>query len=267
MSRFVRLSLLLVACAAPVVARAQQPGTGAPMPLAVDLAKVTVGSEANYVTSLGQWPPMNVRLALVNRTGSAATLEMSAQGGMMSMAGGKVVVDTVFTSEGKAETVIQKLIMQIGANDPMEMPSELSKVSQFKKPDPKTLVGAETVKVKAGSFKAKHYRDKTPAGDRIDYWVSEGAPPLGLVKMQAETKKAAEAQGTPAPGMADSVTMELVGLGKDAKPEITKVPKPFDAGKFRQQMMSGAGGPAPAPPSGPAPATPPAAPADKDKKK
>jgi hypothetical protein len=200
---------------------------------------------------------MTVRLALVSRTDQAATLEMSAQGGMMAMAGGKMIVDTVLASEhGKGEPVVKKLVMQVGSHDPMEMPGELSKVSQFKKPDPKTLVGVETVKVKAGSFKAKHYRDQTPAGDNIDFWVSDGAPPLGLVKMQAETKKAAAAAGAAAAGLADSVTMELVGLSKDAKPAITKAPRPFDAGRFRQEMMSGGG----APPAAPAPAP---APADK----
>ena len=60
----------------------------------------------------------------------------------------------------------------------MEMPSELAQGNQFKRPEAKNLVGEETIKVKAGSFKSKHYREKSPAGDKIDYWVSESAPPI-----------------------------------------------------------------------------------------
>ena len=45
--------------------------------------------------------------------------------------------------------------MQIGSNDPMEVPVQMAGQTQFTKPDPKTLVGSETVKVSAGSFKTK----------------------------------------------------------------------------------------------------------------
>ena len=71
------------------------------------------------------------------------------------------------------------MVMQIGAGDPMEMPVEMTGSKPFTKPNPKTLVGSETIKVAAGSFKTKHYRDKTPQGDKIDFWVSESVPPLG----------------------------------------------------------------------------------------
>ena len=59
---------------------------------------------------------------------------------------------------------VQKLVLQVGANDPMEMPVEGAQAHQFAKPDPKTLVKEETIKVAAGSYKTKHYHDKTPAG-------------------------------------------------------------------------------------------------------
>jgi hypothetical protein len=257
MSRFARGSLVVLACAVVLgsaPARAQQPGTAAPMPLAVDLGKVAVGSQAEYAATMGQFPPMTIHLMLASRAGSEVTLEMSAEGGMMAMAGGKVVVNSIFSNEPKSEPTVKKVVMQVGENDPMEMPSELAHAGQFKKPDPKTLVGPETIKVKAGSFKTKHYREKTPAGDNVDYWVSESVPPIGLVKMRAETKAATAAAGAGGPGGIGPMTMELVAQGKGAKPSITKPAKPFDPNKFRQQVTGGIG----APPPGPAGASPPA---------
>jgi len=257
-SRFARALQALIAAAvglSSALAFAQGPGPGAPMPLAVDLGKVPLGTQAEYATTMGALPPMNMRLALVARTPAGlATLETTAEGGMMAMAGGKVVVDSVLdTDHGKGDPSVKKLIMQIGTNDPMEMPSQVAHGDQFRRPDPKTLVGEETVKVKAGSFKTKHYRDKTPVGDKVDYWVSDAAPPLGLVKMQADTKNAAAAAG-PAAGMVGSVTIELVALGKGAKQVITKPAKPFDEAKFRQQLMSGMGAGSPPPAEAPPPA-------------
>jgi hypothetical protein len=164
-------------------------------------------------------------------------------------------------ANGKGELTVKKVLMQVGSNDPMEMPSELAQGNQFKRPEAKNLVGEETIKVKAGSFKSKHYREKSPAGDKIDYWVSESAPPLGLVKMHADTTNASAAAGAGAPSMGP-VTMELVALTKSAKPLITKAPKPFDPAAFQRQLTGGMG----APPAGPPASAPGSAPSS-DKKK
>ena len=51
----------------PTVAFAQQPGQGPPMPIAVDLAKVPAGSWADYAMTMGQLPPMKMRIALVDQ--------------------------------------------------------------------------------------------------------------------------------------------------------------------------------------------------------
>ena len=61
---------------------------------------------------------------------------------------------------------------------------------------------------------------------------------------------------------------ELTALGKDAKAQITKPPKPFDQAALMKQMMgaSGTGAGTPgggAPPHAPPPAPPPAPPAKK----
>ena len=100
----------------------------------------------------------------------------------------------------------------------------------FTKPNPKTLVGSETIKVAAGSFKTKHYRDKTPQGDKIDYWVSDSVPPIGLVKVELEQKNNPQIKG--------KLTVRADRRrGRTRSRSITKPPKPFDQAALMQQMM------------------------------
>jgi hypothetical protein len=243
---------LAVCLCGPTIAFAQQPGQGPPMPIAVDLAKVPAGSWADYAMTMGQLPSMKMRIALVAKTAAGGnTIETSLEGGMMAAAG-KMVMQIVL-SPGN-DPVAKKTVMQIGASDPMELPVAMAGEKPFTKPNNKGLVGSETVKVSGGSFKAKHYRDKSPQGDKIDYWVSESAPPLGLVKVEVDQKSNPQIKG--------KVALELAATGKDAKPLVTKQPKPFDQAALMQQMMAasaagaGAGAKPTPPPAAPAPAAP-----------
>jgi hypothetical protein len=229
-------ALLGALVAAPAAAWAQM-GQGPPTPLAVDLAKMPIGSWAKYNMTMGQLPPMSMKMALVARAASGNTLEMSMEGGMAAKAG---TVVTQMTLAPGSEGTVQKLILQVGKNDPMEMPVQGAQGKQFSKPDPKNLVKQETVKVAGGSFKTKHYHDKTPQGDTVDYWVSESVAPLGLVKIEMTQKSN--------PMITGPITMELAGTGKDAKSVITKKPKPFDQNELVKQMTGG-GGPPPAAPA------------------
>ncbi len=245
--------LLAASLVIPATALAQAPGPP-PLPMAVDLKKVSVGAWAEYDMTVGQLPPMKSRMALVGKAGDSSTLEMSMQGGMLSMAGGKMIVQTVIDADQGKEKPVKRVIMQIGDNDPMEMPVDNKQQTQFHKPDPKSFVKEESVKVVAGTFKAKHYREKTPSGDPFDFWVSADVPPFGIVKVDAIQKHGAgPAQGP--------VHFELTALGKDAKMMITKPAKPFDQGALVGQLMGGAakgsGGLVPMEaPKGPPPAPP-----------
>jgi hypothetical protein len=253
---------LMLCVGSSTVAFAQSPaGQGPPMPMAMDLAKVPAGSWADYTMTMGTLPPMKMRMALVSKGATANIVETSVEGGMMAAAG-KVVMQMTLAPGNEGTT--KKMVMQIGASDPMEMPSALSDAKAFTKPNPKTLVGSETVKVPAGSFKTKHYRDKTPQGDKLDFWVSDSVPPLGLVKIEVEQKNNPQIKG--------KLLFELTGSGKDAKPLVTKPPKPYDQAVLMQQMMGasaaaggGAGAGAGAKPAAPA-ATPPASPSPPAKK-
>jgi len=229
------LPLLAVFLVIPAAAMAQAPGQPPPLPMAVDIKKVPVGAWAEYEMTVGQLPPMKSRMALVAKGADTNTMEMTMQGGMLSMAGGKMIVQTVVDADQSKEKPVKRVVMQIGDNDPMEMPVDNKQQMQFHKPDPKSFVKEETVKVAAGTFKAKHYREKTPSGDPFDFWVSADVPPFGIVKVEAQQKHAAAPAGGP-------VHFELTALGKDAKMTITKPAKPFDQGQMVGQLMGGGKG-------------------------
>ncbi|HEX3903390.1 MAG TPA: hypothetical protein VH853_11120 [Polyangia bacterium] len=215
--------------AVPAAASAQMT-QGPPTPLATDLAKVSLGSWASYNMTMGTMPQMSMKMALVSRSASSNTLEMSVEGGMAAAAG-KVVSQMTLPngSTGKVE----KTVVQVGTNDPMLMPIS---GTQFAKPDPKNLVKQETLKVAAGSYKTKHYHEKTPGGDTVDYWVLESVAPIGLVKIEMTLKSNPMINGP--------IKMELTAVGKDAKASITKPAKPFDQTALTKEMMGGAGAPA-----------------------
>jgi hypothetical protein len=230
----------LVLAVTPAVARAQGM---APTPLVVDLKKATVGAWSEYSMSAGPRSG-KIRWSLINRDGENHTLEMTMEGGPQ-MGGQKMALQmTLVPNPTAAAKPVKKLVMQMGAMDPMEMPLDMPGMSgqKFEKPDPKKKVGKEQLKVPAGTFSADHYRDTLPQGT-VDTWLSETVVPLGLVKMTLTPK-----DGAP-PG-AGPMQLELTSRGKGAKPAITKEAKPFDPSAFG--MGGGAHG-----------GTPPAAPADK----
>lgn len=234
MIRSLRLFALGLACSLPAAAFAQMGGPSS-TPMALDLKKVPIGSWAEYSMSLGAnagaTMSMKTRWALVARDAGSNTIEMSAEGKPLDRVGGKMTVKTVLVPEPTAsEKPIKQMVMKMGEGDPMEMPLDLPGMppQRFEKPDPKKLVGKETVKTPAGTFKTSHYRDITPAST-VDAWVSDQAPPLGMVKVVTTPKP-----GTAGPGGQPMfpMTMELVAKGKDAKSIITKAPKPFDPSMF-----------------------------------
>lgn len=221
------LALTIGAALAPRPASAQM-SPQPPMPMVVDLKKVEIGSWASYSVTIAQMT-MTAKLALVARDASSVTMETSMEGGMMAMMGGKMTLKMVMDPDPTtAAKPVKQMIMQVGDQDPMLAPDTMP-AQKYSKPDPKTLVGKETIKVAAGAFNTSHYRNKTEQGT-VDVWVSEEAPPTGMVKLATS---AMQAGVQPIPPM----TMELAALGKGAKATITKAPKPFDP----QKMMGGAG--------------------------
>lgn len=185
--------------------------------------------------TVGQMPPMKQRFALVGRDASTFIMEMSMEGPMIPTGGKATIRVLLDANENKADRV-KKVIMQLGDGDPMEMPSAGASMpkGQFGKVDPKKLVGAQEIKVAAGTFKTKHYRDATTSGETFDYWVNEDVMPFGLVKLEGDVKAVAGGPGGP-------VTMQLAARGRDAKPTVTKPAQPFNPAMMMGQM--GGGGP------------------------
>ena len=70
------------------------------------------------------------------------------------------------------------------------------------------------ISVRAGLFRAKHYRYRTPYGERVDYWIDDSVAPIGLIKLEAEQKQHS--------GFPGGFKFELVAMGSGAIPQVTK---------------------------------------------
>jgi hypothetical protein len=224
MKRIIALALVLM----PGMALAQSAGAPQSLPLVVDLKKAAIGGWAEYGMTFGE-AKMKSRWALVARDAKSTTLEMTMQGGPAAAMGGKITLKMVLDPDPvNAAKPVKEIVMQIGDGAPMQAPPD-APTQKFQKPDAKTLVAEESIKVEAGTFKTSHYRDHSPVGT-VDVWVSEAVPPLGLVKVLT----------TPEPGTGQPpippAAMELTATGTGAKPTITKPAKPFDP----KGMMGGA---------------------------
>jgi hypothetical protein len=194
-----------------------------------------VGSWSAYTVEIAGMPPLQQRFALVGRDAATSTVELTTDGGMMGP--GTMVLRVVLDADLSHRDRVKKLVMQLGDNDPMELRQESGQNDQFARLDPRKLVNSESIKVPAGTFATRHYRDRTAAG-QTDVWVSDEAPPFGIVKLSGTVSQARSgASSTP-------VTIELTGRGKDARPAVVRPPRPFDARVLMGQMNRtlGAGG-------------------------
>jgi hypothetical protein len=43
-------------------------------------------------------------------------------------------------------------------------------------------MGIDTVSTRAGTFRARHYRDRTGYGEQVDYWIDDSVGPIGLIR-------------------------------------------------------------------------------------
>ncbi len=220
-----KLMVLLVSfLLLPSLANAQAPGVPAGMPLVVDMTKIEVGSWAEYKMGMGSISLIS-RWALVARDATSNTLEMTTTGAAVAK---PVVLRMVLPADPTSSAKLKKpMAVQFGHEDPMLAPPD-TPVQRFQRPDDKNLVGKEELKVAAGTFQTRHYREKNTMGT-VDIWVSESVPPLGVVKVLTTPevdKGAPEAMQIPA------ATMELAGTGTGDKPAITKKPKPYDEKKM-----------------------------------
>jgi hypothetical protein len=228
-------------------------GAGMPItPVGAALDKVPVGTWAEYSIKRGDGPPRKLRQALVGKEGTAFVIETRGENGR----GERVLSKTVVDADPSKEGAVKSSVVQLGDADPMMMPAGRPpgapgageaegrgpgaggerrggmRGARFLKPDPKTLVGKESVKVAGGSFEAQHYKAESPRGGIINYWLAKDAGPFGLVKLEWDR---------PAGEDDAKVVVELAAKGKGAKPELTKPAKPFDPEAMRARFNRGGG--------------------------
>jgi hypothetical protein len=216
----------LITCLAGPRAHAQ--GGGAPpLPLAIDLKKVAVGSWADYSLITGTMPPLRQRISLVGKTGKGYEMEVAVDGGPVPST---IITRVELGLAPKAGKRVQRAVMKAGAARlPMEIPGSSDLVAdQFPSLDPKAYLSTQQVEVPAGTFKAKLYRTVGARGVTTDYWVSEEARPMGIVKMEVNFKRA----GTP------RAILKLVEQGKGARGTELKPVRVFDEKRLIAEMMA-----------------------------
>jgi len=133
---------------------------------------------------------------------------------------GPMISKTLTVLDGQ-DTVVSRMIMQMGNRPPMEMPTQMYKANAQKQPadirDRAEDVGSETITVPAGTFVTEHYKMKDGSGDA---WVAPKAGPYGLVKFQGK----------------DS-SVVLTKVITDAKDKITGTAQPFNPMMFQQNQQ------------------------------
>jgi len=217
---FVAMALAMGACAAPVKptpapAHVDEDFAVWPprLPGALDLDSVPLGRWAQYEETYLGSVTIKERVALVGKGGDGNTLETTTE----LRPGAETVFATVFAA---ADGQVTSNLFQTGDAEPMSAPPALPSQQPYPRLDPKKLVGTELVTVRVGTFRAKHYRDRTEFGEQVDVWIDDSVGPIGVLKLEAEQKQH--------PTIRAGFGYALVATGNDAIPRITRPPVPFD---------------------------------------
>lgn len=194
--------------------------------LGCDLKNAPVGSWADYTIRTGA-DTVTARWAFLGRDAKGNTLELTMTGGPPPQKQlGPILTRFVLVPEPVGVSrPIKQMVMQIGDRAPMELNPDQPGLPgmKFQNPDPKTLVGRETITVPAGTFQTRHFRERW-AESTVDSWLSDEVPPLGLVRTTITPTP-----GTPGPGgkPMPPVTQELTARGQGARPTLTRAAAPY----------------------------------------
>jgi hypothetical protein len=202
------------------------------MPAAFDLDAVPFGRWAEYEETYLGTVKIKERVALVGKGSDGNTIETTTE----MKPGEKTTFVTVFATggdggQGGAAGVprVTRNAFQVNGDDPMESPPLAPGEQPYPRIDPKKLVGVETLTVRAGTFRAKHYRDRTNYGEQVDVWVDDTVWPIGVVKLTSEQKQH--------PTNRNGFTFELVATGGGAIAEVTKPARPFNAQVLKKRGL------------------------------
>ena len=179
-----------------------------------------VGSGGQYEMTTEKGTKMEMEIAIVGKESVGGKDGYWFEMAMSNTSMGQMVTKTLTVVDG-TDTVVSRMIMQMGNHPPMEMPTQMSKTSAQKQPadirDRADDLGSESITTPAGTFTAEHYKMKDGSGDA---WVAPKAGPYGLVKFQGK----------------DS-TMVLTKVITDAKDKITGTPQPFNPMMLQQDQQ------------------------------
>jgi hypothetical protein len=231
-----RLALLFIvllgACAAPVKeapppVRAEEPFAVWPprMPSAVDLDAVPLGRWAQYAETYLGSVTIRERVALVGKGAAGNLIETTTE----MPTGEKTVFATLFAPAPEGGVQVVRNVFQVADDEPMQAPPLPPADQPYPRIDPRTLVGVDTITVRVGTFRAKHYRDRTTYGEQVDVWMDDSVGPIGLVRLEAEQKQH--------PTIRAGFKFELVATGNDAVAQISDPARPFDAALLKKRGL------------------------------
>jgi hypothetical protein len=195
------------------------------MPSAGNFEAVPLGKWADYEESYLDAATIKERVALVSKGSEAITLETTTE----TRPGDRTVFATVFATGHGTGWRVTSNVFQVGDDDPMESPAIGPAQQPYPRVDDKKMIGIEMISVRAGLFKAKHYRYRTPYGEQVDFWIDDSVPPIGLVKLEAEQKQHTAFRA--------GFRFELVDTGSGAMPQVTRPARPFDAKVVQRQGL------------------------------
>lgn len=195
------------------LARNPLPGLLPKKSLPVELKRVTaktkVGSWVEYAArNKAKGQRFTWRISLLKKEGkNKQWWEYFLRWGRMR----SVVIKILVKSTKHDPTKIVKMIWKPAGHQAILLPIKTGKkmmdiyTPRFK--GRVTKAGTGPLTVVAGTFRAKHYSAKDRQGKKLQFWVSDAVPVLGLVKL-----------------LSPQMRLELIKYGQNAKTMITEKP-------------------------------------------
>lgn len=208
MVRGIGLAAALVSCASPLAAQGRCDGAvQAPAP----------GGWGEYVVVAPRGnAPTTVRFAVIGREKRGGRDLIRFETRARGRSGGSVTTQVVVPGYPYTNETLQDVVVQRGNEPPVRWgPALLARARASAQSalhrligeacTGATLVGEEEIKVPAGVFRTRHFRNPEAASD---IWISE-AVPFGIVKVTGP----------------EGASMELLGQGAGGRSSITSEPR------------------------------------------
>lgn len=176
-----------------------------------------LGGWSEYQITSKEGASYKMKVAIVGREGNAYWYETL----MESKAHDKIITKMLISGNPEDRNNIKRMIVKMGNQPPMEIPLQMVQPNRDQdrstKPIGKAVdKGTETIKVPAGTFKARHIQYQDTSGV-VDTWIHNDLTPYNLIKSQSK-----------------DMEMILIAYGTDAKTSITETPRKFEMPKVPQ---------------------------------